>query len=377
VTVEVRAVTSRSDRRHFRDLPQRLHGNDPAFVPMLDAALAAVLDRNKNPFWRRATGCEWLAWRDGRPVGRVGACADGALRAQVEGCGAVGFLDCEDDPSAAAALLGTAEAWLRENGCVRARGPLNYSIHDTAGVLVDGFGTPPTIDTTWNPPYFAALWEGGGWRGAQDMLACAGPGDAAPERTRRFAERARRKGAVTRPLDMGNFDAEVERIRKVYNAAWQDNWGHVPISSEEFAFKAKDLKAVLDPALLRIAEVEGEVVGFILGLPDLNVAIRRCRGRLLPFGWFHLLRAKHTCSRARVIALGVTEGHRRRGLEAFLLAEAFRATGGQYKWAEASWVLAGNAEMLNGLRLYQLTEYKRWRMYEKELSAPGDQLLAG
>ena len=364
--VELRPVATRRERRLFRDLPARLFGDDPAFIPMLDAAFAAVMDRKKNPFWRHAEGCEWLAWRGGQPVGRVGACHDEALP---DGYGAIGFFDCGDDLGVSAALFAEACAWLRARGCTVARGPLNYSIHDTAGVLVDGHDTPPAIDTTWNPPHYGAAFEAAGFRGAQDMLGVAGtlvPGG--PPRGHRFADRAKKKGATVRTLDVSRFNDEIRLFFEVYNRAWADNWGHTQITFDEFAFKAKDLKAVMDPDLIQLVEVDGRPVGCFFGLPDLNVAIKKSRGKLLPWGWLRLLRARNNCRRRnRVMILGVVPEMRRRGLEALMLSASAKAFAARYEWSEASWVLADNAVILNGLSLYGLHPYKRWRMYEKEL----------
>jgi len=366
VTVEVRPVSGRRDRRRFLDLPWRLHHANAAFVPQLDFAVAALLDRRRNPFWHQARGCEWLAFRDGAVVGRVGACRDEALFLRADGCGAVGFWDAEDDAEVADALFKTAEAWLAAEGCTRARGPLNYSIHDTAALLVEGYDTPPTIDTTWNPPYYPSRWEAAGWRGAQDMLAFQGQGNQPPERALRFGERVRKRGVVVRPLDFDRFDEEVRRLHRVFNEAWDDNWGHVPISYEEFAFKAKDMKSIVDPDLIRVAENNGRPVGILVGLPDINAGIRRARGRLLPFGWFHVLRERKRTQRARAVVLGVIPGYRQRGVEAAILADSYSHS--RYPWAEASWVLADNAPMVNALALYGLHPYKRWRMYEKTLA---------
>lgn len=367
MTVELRSVGSQKDLRLFRDLPARLHSGTPAFVPMLDPAFRAVMDRRRNPFWAHAEGVEWLAFRDGRPAGRIGACVDKDLLARSPGCGVLGFFDCADDAEVAGQLIGVAEAWLRERGCRVARGPLNYSIHDTAGLLVEGFDTPPVVDTTWNPPHVPRLLEARGYRGTQDLLGLAGPLEVmGPERARRFADRARREGASVRPLDLRRFEEDVEVARTIYNAAWDGNWGHVPIGREEFLFKAKDLKAVLDPDLVRIAEADGKPVGFMLALPDLNVAAKASRGRLLPWGWLRLLLARR-CGRCRVAAMGVLPGYRKRGLEALLLSDSFAAIGDRYPWCEASWVLADNLALLNGLALYNLRPYKRWRLYERDL----------
>jgi len=363
----VRPAATRGDQRRFRALPARLYAGDPAFIPALDLTVATLLDRKKNPFWKTARGSEWIAWRGANPVGRIGACRDEALFEATGGLGAVGFFDVADDAEAAAALQDAARSWLRGQGCSGARGPLNYTIHDTAGLLVDGFDTPPAVDTTWNPPWLVPLWETGGWTPARDMLAAGGDLEAGgPERARRFGRRAaERTGVTVRPLDFKDWDRDVERAWRVYNLAWADNWGHVAIPLPDFRYKAKDFKPILDPDLVRLAEHDGEPVGLMLGLPDLNVVVRRTGGRMLPFGWWHLLRARKTVDRSRVVILGVVPGFRQRGIEALMLSDAFAAEYDRYRWCEASWVLADNAAMLNGLALYNLFPYKRWRMYER------------
>ncbi len=354
--------------RAFASLAMQLHGEHPSFVPMLDAAYKQLHSR-KNPFWKHARAERFVARQGGKVVGRIAACVDDDLRAAAPGCGVIGFFDTIDDQEVADALFAAAYAWLRNNGCTRARGPLQYSIHDTGGLLVDGFDTPAVVDTTWNPAYYGTLWDRAGWKGAQDMLAAAGALETGgPARGKRFAERARRKGASVRPIDIARFDDEVETLRRVYNAAWGDNWGHVPIAHDDFLYKARDLKAVHDPDLLRIAEVDGEPVGMFLGLPDLNGIVKRFSGKLFPWAWWHLLRAKKKCRRNRVVAMGVIPGYRMRGIEALLMHDAYTAFGDRYQWSEASWVLADNAPMLNGLAMYQLFPYKRWRIYERELS---------
>ncbi|MGH7162182.1 MAG: hypothetical protein ACREID_01760, partial [Planctomycetota bacterium] len=170
MTLALRAVATRGDRRAFLDLPARLHGAHPPFVPPLRAALARLLDRRRNPFWRHAEAKEWLALRDGRPVGRIGACHDRDLEARAPGRGVFGLFECGEDAGAARALFAAAGGWLKARGLRRARGPLNYSIHDTAGLLVEGFDTPPTFDTTWNPPHYEKLWTDAGFVAAQDLL---------------------------------------------------------------------------------------------------------------------------------------------------------------------------------------------------------------
>lgn len=369
MSLRVEPVTTGRQKRLFYKLPERLYGDDPCFVPMLDAQFKELLDRKGNPFWQQAVGREWLCWRDDKLVGRIGACKDEALFKREAGMGAIGLFECVQDTEAAHLLFKTAEQFLLEQGCLRARGPLNYSIHDTAALLVDGFDTPPCVDTTWNPAYYEGLWSSWGWTGAQDLIGLAGHLEyMGPERGRRFAERVRRKGITIRQLDLKKFDEEIERGRQVFNEAWDDNWGHVPISAEVFRYKAKDMRKVFDTRLVHIAEHEGKPVGFLFAMPDLNEAIKKARGRLLPFGWWHLIRCRKWSDRLRSYVLGVVPGYRKRGIEAALLIAAYTDKGRQYTWHEASWVLEDNEAMLNGLRIYGVVPYKRWRIYEKPMA---------
>jgi GNAT superfamily N-acetyltransferase len=368
VNLRVTPVTTARERRIFYRLPERLYGDDPAFIPMLDKAFKDLVHRKRNPFWKQAVGREWLCHRGDEVVGRIAACKDESQLARTPGMGSIGFFESVQDTEVAATLFKTAEAWLREAGCTHARGPLNYSIHDTAALLVDGFETPPVVDTTWNPAYYGGLWDGYGWKGVQDMLALAGPLEyMGPKRAKRFAERVKRRGIDIRPIDESRFDEEVEAARQVYNGAWDANWGHIPIGRELFLHKAREFKTIYDPDIVRLAEADGKIVGLLMALPDLNPAIRRSRGRLLPFGWWRLIRSKRTTRRLRTVVLGVIPGYRKRGIEAALLIGAYEAHAGRYTWHEASWVLADNDAILNELPLYKVEPYKRWRMYEKAL----------
>ncbi|MEE8104424.1 MAG: hypothetical protein V3T86_02700 [Planctomycetota bacterium] len=368
-------ASSKRDQKIFRLLPDRLHGSYPAYIPMLRMSVAAVLDRKRNPYWKSAEACEWIAWRGSQAVGRIGACVDEHLKGVMPGMGAVGFFDCEDDAETARALFATAESWLKERGITHARGPLNYCIHDTAGVLVEGFDTPPAIDTTWNPSYYGALFEQAGYIGAMDMLATAGPLEyGGPNRLEKFANLARKRGVTVRTLDYSDFDAEAERLRVVYNEAWSENWGHVPIPKDEFLHKARDMKMIMHRDLVMLAEKDGDIVGLVLLIPDLNTVSKRFGGKLLPFGWWHLLRAKHVESRVRCVLLGVVPSHRVRGTVALLLEEVYTHGLKRYHtWAEASWVLADNKSMLNALALHHMVPYKRWRLYEKALAETAPQ----
>ena len=257
------------------------------------------------------------------------------------------------------------------------RGPMNPSTNHECGLLVGGFEQHPMIMTTWNPRYYSNLVESVGFTKAKDLLAYYVPmkGDQAfelPERSRQAAERALRgRTLVFRDIDMKHFDQEVARCWEVYNEAWEKNWGFVPMSHESFLHEAKVLKYILIPQFAFMAEVDGELVGFMIIVPDFHEAFKAIgNGRLLPTGLFKLLAAKSRLRSGRIMILGAKAEHRSRGIFALFLNEMFRrgraynATG-----AEASWVLEDNDKLTRPLESLGIKEYRRWRIYDRPIPA--------
>lgn len=368
--VRVEPVGSRSDLRAFLRLPWRIYQGDPHWVPPLLVEQRKLLDRRRHPFHRHADVEYYLARRDDRVVGRIAAIVNHRhVEFHGETVGFFGFFECQDDPAVAQALLDRAESWLAARGMTSMRGPMNFSTNEECGLLVDGFDEPPMIMMTYNPPFYERLLEGAGLRKEKDLLAYLIREIQEPERLLRGVSRlGERAGATVRPIRLKELPREIERIREVYNSAWEKNWGFVPMTEAEFDEMAKQMKQIVDPELCLIAELNGEVAGFQLALPNYNQAIRHANGRLLPFGIVRLLWHARRIDEVRVITLGVKPEYRRLGLDAMMILRAYRrAIELGYRRSEASWILEDNAMMRRILERLGWIVYKTYRVYEKPL----------
>jgi len=376
VPLRVRTAREQTDVHRFIDLPYRLHARDPLWVPPLRRDVALLLSREKNPFFEHAEAEYFLAERDGEVVGRIAAISN-RLHNETHGdrVGFFGFFECVDDQSVADALFATAADWCRGKGHDVLRGPASFSVNDECGLLVDGFDTPPTIMMPHNPRYYVSLLERAGFVKAKDLLVYEGGGygryKPVPERLARGTELIRQRMGITlRPLDMKRFDAEVELIKELYNAAWEKNWGFVPMTDREIDHLAEQFKPVVVPELVPIAEKDGKVIGFGLALPDLNVVFQKNRsGRMFPM-IVKLLWALKTrkIMRSRILLLGILPEYRGRGVDAMLYHWIWTKAGerGIY-WGEAGWILEDNPAMKSGLEKMTFKVYKTYRLYDRPL----------
>jgi hypothetical protein len=375
VPLELRTVTTRADLKRFVAFPYSLYSKRdyPHWVAPLRAAVYDALDERKNPFYREAERALFLALRDGKVVGRIAAIENRAHNAfHGDRTGFFGFFESVDDQRVADLLFRVASDWLGAHGLTTIQGPMNPSTNYECGLLVEGFENRPTFMTAWNPPYYDALCERAGFTKAKDLLAfwfpAAEPGYQLPEFVTRQAARALEKGRMEfRDLDPRKFDREVAACWEIYNDAWERNWGFVPMSRAEFEHMAKDMKHLLWPELAFMASVDGEPAGFMLALPDYNVALAKNRsGRLFPLGLVRLLRGKRTIRTARVMALGVKRDFRSRSILALFTAEVMRRGLAMGKiGAEASWLLEDNQLIVKPMRAMGARERMRWRVYER------------
>lgn len=356
----------------FLRLPWRVYADHPLWVPPLLVELRRRLDRRRNPFWGHARAAFFLARRDGQPVGRVAAIVDEVHNERWnEACGFFGFFECLPDREAAARLLEAAAAWLRDAGCTLLRGPVSPSTNDECGLLVEGFAEPPFVLMPYHPPYYQEFLEAWGLTKAMDLLAFAfHPRDGLPPAVARAARAARERFGVTvRPLVRSRLAAELEILRRIYNEAWADNWGFVPMSALEFRFAAASLKHFVFEDLVLVAAVGGQPVGAAVCVPDLNPLLQRMNGRLLPFGWRHFLGWRRKVGAVRLLTLGVLPAHRHRGVDALLYEELLRR--GRrlplHRDCELSWVLETNRVMLRILKRCGARRTKRYRLYAAPL----------
>lgn len=365
--------TSRADHVRFWRAGLPPYRDDPNFVvPLLHDCLQRW--NRRGAFFRHAEAQHFVAVRDGRDVGRIAACVD-RIQDEVHGdrTGLFGWFECEDDPQTAHRLLDAAAAWLRDRGRDRIRGPLSYTTNGVSGLLVEDLrGGPPVLDTAYNPPWYPRLLTSWGLAGAKDLVAMWIPHtDRIDERITRITRRALERGRFTvRPVrtDRKGFAEDVEKVLAIYNAAWERNWGFVPMTADEIREQAAAFRPILLPGLLLIAERDGEPAGFVLSLPDFNVALRRIRGRLWPWSLVTLLRWKRRIRTCRTITLGVLPAHRRSGLDAALVHESLRRAGPLgIVGSECSWMLEDNLPMIQAIRQAGGTIDRRYRVYERSL----------
>lgn len=371
----VRLGWSKAERLRFLAAGSATYAGDPHHVPLLRSDFLKRTDPDRNPFFRHAAVDHLVVRRDGRDVGRVAAIRN--LRSEEfrsDRTGWFGWFECAPDGEAAGALLDAARERLGGRGCDGMLGPVSYTTNEECGLLVEGFDGPPALLMPYNPPWYEDLLRGAGLEPAEDLLAWWMEDRFFEDRDRilRVVERARRRhGWSLRPLRMDRFDEELERIREVYNRAWEANWGFVPMSPEEFAFAAADLKAVLVPDLVLLVEKEGRPLGFALSLPDFNQVLRRLGGSLLPFGWLKALWYARRIDALRVLALGVVPEARGQGMEAALYMEITRRGGARgFTKGECSWTLERNGPVHRMMESLGARPYRRYRLFRGSIPGP-------
>ena len=348
-----------------------MYDGNPYWVPPLLMDRRKLIDTRKNPFYNHAEMELFLAERDGEVVGRIGAIVNhNHNKEHNENIGFFGFFESIDDQSVANALFDRAKEWLKRKGVSAIRGPASPSVNDEYGLLVEGFDKPPAVLMAYNPSYYPRLIENYGFSKAKDLYAYyLHEKMVFSEKFTRVSELVRkREGLVFRTLNMSDFDNEVMRIREMYNRGWSRNWGEVPMTEEEFKAVAKDLKPIVEPELVIIAESKGKPVGFALSLPDLNIVLKNNRnGRLIP-GLIRLFLFKKRIDFIRIIILGVIPEYLNSGVGGVLFYETGRrAVAKGYPHGEASWVVEDNVMMVRGAQMMNGERYKTYRIYELAL----------
>ncbi len=372
-------VENKRDLERFIRVPWRVFADDPHWIPPLVLERKEHLNPKKNPYFAHADVRFWLALRGDEAVGRISAQVDHiSLAKHRDATGYFGFLDGEDSADVFGALLGEAERWLASQGMKRIRGPFSLSINDEAGMLVKGFEFPPSLMMGHAKPYYPHRVEEQSYRKAVDMIAYDFDvaEDGLPERLQAMSNRFTSRPDVTvRPLNTSKFFEEVNIVLDIFNDAWSDNWGFVPLTPDEIRKMAKDLKLIIEPEHVCIIEVGGEPAAFGMTLPNLNEAIADLNGRLFPFGWAKLLyRLKFDkIKSARLPLLGVRKKFQRGWYGAamsFVIIEWVHrrnARRGRVR-GELSWILEDNTAMRKIIESTGCRPYKTYRVYEKALA---------
>jgi hypothetical protein len=378
----VRPVEDAGDRKEFVDFAWTVNGRDSNWIPPLKTEVHSLIDPRTNPWFEHAEARLFLAEREGKVVGRISAHLDSQVLAMPEsqgggpGTGHWGMLEAADR-EAAQALIARAEDFLRGRRCHRAMGPFSLSIWDEPGLLVSGFDHPPTVMMGHNSPAYQGWVEAAGYTGVKDLFTYELPIDTPlpPLIQRIIASGERNERIRIRRVDKSRFDEEAKLILGLLNDAWSDNWGFVPLSDEEIAYAGKKLRPIVFEDLIRVAEVEGEPVAFMITLPDLNELTKDLNGRLFPFGWAKLLLRlrKPQVRTMRVPLMGVVkrlQASRLASQLAFMMIEYIRrdavAKFGASR-GEFGWILEDNQGMRAIAGSIESKINKVYRIYEKAL----------
>ncbi len=358
-------------------MPETVYRDDPSWVPPLLLERRRHLDPRLNPFFAHAETMFWTALRDNRPVGRISAQVNHAhLGLYRDKTGHFGFLEAEDDEEVFAQLLRTAEAWLRERGMQRIVGPFSLSINDESGILIDGFSRPPYVMMGHGRPYYPRRIEEQGYVKVKDLVAYAYDLSVEPPVAmgRIYAKALKAESLHFRSISMSRFNAEIATIVDIFNDAWANNWGFLPFTEADLAYLAKALKPLIRGEDVAVGEVEGVPAAMAVALPNVNEAIADLGGRLFPMGWAKLLwRLKVKGTRTvRMPLMGVRRVYHGTAISAALTLGVIDRLRVRYRdrgcrEAELSWVLEDNRPMRRLIEMYGAREYKRYRLYGKDL----------
>jgi hypothetical protein len=375
--LSIRPVESKADRKAFVDFAWDVYRADPAWIPPLKDEVHGLLNPKKNPWFEHARAQLWLAEREGKVVGRISAQVDDlVLEHMSQGTGQWGMFEALDAETAAA-LIETAEDWLRQQRMTRSLGPFSLSIWDEPGLEIEGFEEPPTVMMGHHRPEYEKWVEAAGYEKAKDLLTYAVDitSWSDPTISRLIAMGEKNSRIRIRKVDKSRFAEEAQVILGLLNDAWSDNWGFVPLTEAEIAYAGKKLKPIIYEELVRIAEYDGEPVAFMITIPDVNQLIKDLNGELFPFNWAKLLwrLRKPQTERARVPLMGVAKrfhGSRLASQLAFMLIEFTRRDAvGTYgiRTGEFGWILEDNKGMLSIAELPGARINHRFRIYEKAL----------
>jgi hypothetical protein len=377
MAIEVRQVPEGGSLRDFLDVVSLIYKDDPVFTRPLDQDLKDRLDTKKNPFFAHGEAAVFTAHDNGTCVGRVTATIDrDHLERYRDATGFFGFLDTTRDPNVSGALLAAAEDWLRARGMKNARGPVSLNINEEMGCLVDGFDTPPFILMPHHRPYQAELIEQAGYVKVKDLFAWRYKVGNLNARTKKAQELVRAMPEITtRTVSYRDLERDVQLIVDIFNDAWSENWGFVPITLAEVKKMASDFKLFLIPEITRIVSIDGEPAAVAVAVPNLNELVADLDGKLFPFGIFKLLyRLKISGAKSgRVLILGIRKKWRHvkkyAPLSVYLYAE-LNESGKKIGMThgELGWTLEDNGPVNAGIRAMGADPYKRYRVYTKSIA---------
>lgn len=380
--VTVRKVENAADFRAFFEFPWTVYKNDPNWVPPLLSMRRDLLDKKKNPSWEYLEGDYFAAWRGDQIVGTITALVNHRHNQfWEEHIGWFGTFEVYDDQEAASALLNTAADWVKAKGYNAIRGPQSFTTHEECGLLVDGFNRPVLL-MPYNPPYYQKLVEGAGFSKAMDIFSFHLSREGAKEhatadRLERLTKAVMKRNKITiRPIDHKRLKEEFVLFKEIYNAAWDKNWGFVPMTPRELDGMVNSLGQFFEPDFAFFAEIEGRPAGFVMAIPDFNQVLQKAAPRpgvpevftLLKALWYWKLNP--VMDWARIPLMGVKQEFRNKGIDAALYYYVLTAltSSPHINHSDSGWILEANENMVSIAKSFGSEIYKTHRFYQKIFS---------
>ncbi len=372
MALKIIPVDTNRQLKSFIMLPFELYKNEPNWVPPLIMDQKNFFNPKKNPYYQHSEVKLFLAEKDGKVVGRISAQSNTQHNKEHnENIGFFGFFECIDEQETANALFEAAYEWNRYRGFTSMRGPLNFSVNQECGLLVDGFDTPPMVMMLHNHRYYQKLYENWGLTKTMDLYAYLSERSEMPERIEKMVDILTKRYKVQiRSLSRNKkqMKKDIETVFEIYTKAWEYNWGNVPMTKAEFDHIVKELLPIADPDLVFFAEIEGKHAGFSLALPNYNEVLKVMNGRVNPITLFKAMRAKKHISSARVITMGIVKEFQGRGIDSIFHYHSYKngLPKGYFK-GEFSWVLESNLPMMHVAEKLDAKIYKTYRLYDKAI----------
>jgi GNAT superfamily N-acetyltransferase len=366
-------VSTKEEKKRFTNFIYPFYEGQEHWVPPLRMDQKKLIDTDKNPFFENAEIALFIAEKDGKDVGRIAAIIDHRFNEyHATKTGHFGFFECIDDQHTANLLFRVASDWLRDKGMNKVVGPASPSMMDTIGVLIEGFDKDPYILMPYNFPYYDKLIKNAGFSKEMDMYAyIVDTETVAVDRMSRAMEIVKKRlpDIEIRPVNLRKMNSEIKIIREIFNQAWKENWGFIPLTEAEFQAAGKDLKMIIDTDYAHIAEINGEPVAFSIGLPNINEILKDMNGKLFPFGFIKLLWKKSKVTGLRTALMGVLPEWQGKGIDALLhqrsIQNGLESEGKTV--SELSWILESNPEMIRVAERIGGSLDKTYRMYSKKL----------
>ncbi len=370
--MNIKELNCKSDYKEFVALPYRLYKDQPNWVPQLKADELKMLHSKTNPAFDFCDAKFWIAQKDGKTVGRIGAIVNQLYNAfRNENMGRFTRFECINDPAVASALLQTAENWLKDQGMSGVYGPLGFSNLDLQGLLIEGFDHLASIASVYHMPYYQDFIESNGYEKEIDWvefrLTLEGP---AQEKAMRGAELVKKRYNIE--VMHFNTTKELEpfapKLFEILNDAFDVLPFVAPLNEKMIDFFARKYLPVLNPRFVKMAKMNGELIGFMVGLPSLSVAMQNAGGKLFPFGLFHILKAKkgHSGDTMDQMLTGIRKEYHATGAAVLLQAELqAEMTAHNLKYIETTGIFETNLKVISNWKNYAHIQHKRRRCFRK------------